>query len=646
MCGIAGIVGNVEPEDRRRVGAMNDILFHRGPDAGGLQAYEGAVLGHRRLSIIDLTARAAQPMQSDCGRYALVFNGEIYNYRELRAELQTHVRFRSDSDTEVLLAAWQVWGEACLDRLNGMFAFCVYDVEARSAFLARDRFGQKPLFLSERNGRLLFASEVKAILAAGVPARPDLETWARYLVTASYDDTAQSFFAGVTQLLPGECAHYDPHKGLRRRHYYRIADQISPVDHDVETAADRVREIIVDACRIHMRADVPVGIMLSGGLDSSAMLAGLDMAGELHAGVKCFSVEFGETLTERPWIEAAARHHGLPSRIDRFEPRHYLDSIKPMMWHLEAPIGGLMNCGLRAVMEAARADGFTVLQDGSGPDECFAGYQNHHNLYLGLLLKDRSVAADKAIGEYARNWGVDEATARRAAEQALERRTTAIDGTIPVRPDLLTDGFAEHPMATPPDVAYSGDRLRDALIEYMQGSKIPRNTRMVDRLSMGYGLELRLPYLDHRLVEYGLSLPAAYYYLDGRTKGILRLAMQQEMDDSVRLATKRSIQAPQGPWLMDEPMRDYVDDLLKSDSFASRGIFDVPRARAAFDEFCAGKYDNSFFVWQWINVEEWFRIFIDCDAVTKLHRLVPELAAEDAGTRATTGATIETDLGG
>jgi asparagine synthase (glutamine-hydrolysing) len=625
MCGIAGILATDRPDDRDRVARMIAAIAHRGPNGQAVRAFPGAVLGFARLSIIDLSERAMQPMVSADGRHVLVFNGEIYNYRELRVELAAGDQFRTESDSEVLLAAYRRWGQECLQRLNGMFAFCIYDTQTREAFLARDRFGQKPLYLARRGNSLLFGSEVKALLAGGIAARPDRETWARYLVTASYDDSADSYFAGITQLMPGECVNISGSGQVQRSRYYRVEHHIEPRTVDVATAARHTREIMIDACRIHMRADVPVSVMLSGGLDSSSMLACLDLAGELNPQVKCFSVEFGPDLTERPWIEAAAGHHGLPTRIDTFTPERFRETIKPMMWHFEGPLGGLMICALDDVVRACRDEGFVVLQDGSGLDECFAGYRNHHNLYVGSLLKGGDRKADQAVAEYAANWGIDETAARHAAMTELERAGTTVDGSVPVRPDLLAPDILAAPLGHVPPSAHSGDPVRDALIDYLQVRKIPRNTRMYDRLSMAYGLELRLPFLDHRLVEFSLSMPSAYYFLHGRTKGIVREAMKGHMDDDVRIAKKRSIQAPQGAWLMREPMRSYVEELLDSDSFGDRGLFDVKKAKAAFARFCHGEFDNSFFVWQWINTEEWYRMFIDVDPMGVRQPLCPSL---------------------
>lgn len=629
MCGVAGIIGAARTEDVGAVRSMIVMLAHRGPNGNAVSGFAGATLGHSRLSIIDLSERASQPMLSPDSRHAVVFNGEIYNYLELRRELEAGFRFRSDSDTEVLLAAWLRWGEACLDRLDGMFAFCIYDIGERSAFLARDRFGQKPLYLAPRGGRLYFASEVKALLAAGIEARPDLSVWGRYLTTASYDDTAETFFAGISQLLPGECATVSADGRIVRRRYYRLADHYRPLALDEVEAAEQVRELMVDACRLHMRSDVPVGVMLSGGLDSASLLAALDLAGALDPAVQCFSVDFGADLTERPWIEAAARRHGLASRIATFSSARFAAGIRPMMWHQEAPIGGLMNCAFDVVMRDAAARGFHVLQAGAGPDETFGGYRNHHNLYLGLLLRAGKADAELRIADYARNWGVDATTARAAAERELTESHTAIDGTVAVRPEALAASLRGGSTLPAADVGSLGDPLRDSQLHYLQGSKIPRNTRMLDRLGMAYGIEIRLPFLDHRLVELGIALAPDLYFIDGRSKGIVRAALSGAMDDEVRLATKRSIQAPQGSWLRSEPMATYVERLITSESFGSRGLFDVDACRRLFARFRGGEFDNSFFVWQWINTEEWFRIFVDGDPVARPLPLATSLPATD-----------------
>ena len=611
MCGVAGILGETRVGDEERVRAMLDVMPHRGPDAARVQTLQGAVVGFRRLSIIDLSERSMQPLTSRHSSCVMVFNGEIYNFKELRSELAGRHRFETTGDAEVLMAAWDEWGERCLERLNGMFGLCIYDPLTRRAFFARDRFGQKPLYLARHGDQLLFASEVKALLAGGVPARPDMTVWSRYLLHASYDDSTDTYFDGVTQLGPGECAWYEPGRELRRRRYYDLrthAPQVRAVG--VDEAADETRELLRDVARLHMRSDVPVGVSLSGGLDSSALLASLDLSQRLHEDVQCVSVDFGGDLSERPWIEAAACYHGLSASIEGYTPEAFYADIMPLMWHLEGPLGGLMNCALIPVMAAARKQGIVVVQDGTGLDEAFGGYRNHHDLHLGTLLAEGGADADAAVRAYADNWSVTPQAARSAAALAMSGAVTSIDGTVPVRPDLLTARVHEQCGDKPPPGSRSAD-VRAALIDYLQVRKIPRNTRMKDRLSMAFGLELRLPFLDHRLVEHALSLPPEYYFLHGRTKSIVREALRGAMADDVRVARKRSIQAPQGPWLRREPMVGFVRQLINSERFADRGLFKQSAVIDAFDQFVSGADDNSFFVWQWINVEAWFRTFVD-----------------------------------
>ena len=623
MCGIAGIVGRINPQDKTVVRSMNAIQSHRGPDMDKVYEYDGAVLGHRRLSIIDLDDRASQPMESQDGRYVIVFNGEIYNYKELKSELRALYEFKTESDTEVLLAAYVTWGKKCLLKFIGMFAFCIYDTLTKEAFLARDFFGQKPIFLYQNSDRLVFSSEIKAILAAGVKPVPDYETWSRYLISASYDDDESTFFKGISQLIPGECATWDVKNGLRKDKYYRLSKVVGHNKVDIGEAACVTREFLIDSARLHMRSDVPVGISLSGGLDSSALLACLDRAGEINEHLNCISFEFGDSFSESRWIKAAAAHHGLNSIFENFTKDDFLNSIKPLMWHQEAPIGGLINCAYVKLMARARKLGIKVIQDGTGLDEAFAGYHNHHNLFLGSMIKKKIPEVRKLISEYAQNWGVTEEKAELLAINELKHSVTAIDGTIPVRVDLLNTEFTKRFTGGINNKVSTGSRLYDALIDYLQTRKIPRNTRMKDRVSMAYSIELRLPFLEHNLIDYALSLPEHFHFLYGRTKSVVREAMKGYMDEEVRVAPKRSIQAPQGEWLRIRPMADYIEKIINSESFADRGFFDVKRVRNAFKEFCNGKYNNSFFVWQWINMEEWFRTFVDNDS-TKVTYLLSD----------------------
>lgn len=626
MCGIAGIIGEAGPDASRIVAAMNALQSYRGPDASCVRAHPGAVLGHNRLSIIDLSTNALQPMESASGRFSVVFNGEIYNFLELRSELETGHVFRSASDTEVLLAAYERWGQGCLDKLNGMFAFCIFDKVERTAFFARDRFGQKPFYYSLKDGCLFFASEVKALLRAGIPAKANLNAWGRYLGASLYDDQDDTFFQDIFQLRAGEAMIFDARSGVKRFIYYDLADKVVRAERSLAQAAEEVRCLLVDIGRIHMRSDVPVGIALSGGFDSSALLAIFELAGCLHNAATGLSVEFEGDLSEAEWMQAAADHHHLNWVLHNYSAREARESFRSMIWHLDGPIGGLSNCAFSTIMAGAQQRGIKVMQDGTGLDEVFAGYRNCHNMYLAQLSDTKDNRFDQALSDYAANWDVSRLEARKSV-LSNAGAITSIDGTIPVRPDLLRPDFAVNYACLPVNsAAHSDHPVRDILLGYMQRLRIPRNTRMKDRVSMAFGVELRLPFLDHRLAELAMTMPVDFYFYEGRTKSIVRESLSGAMDDKVRLAAKRSISAPQGRWLMKDPLRGYVKELIGSESFADRKIVDPVAAREAFRQFCAGGADNSFFVWQWINLEEWFRVFIDNDATSKRHPLCSSLS--------------------
>ncbi|MEQ8667388.1 MAG: asparagine synthase (glutamine-hydrolyzing) [Rhodospirillales bacterium] len=617
MCGIAGILGEQRQADERAVQRMLDVQRHRGPDGEGVVRLPDATLGHLRLAILDLSSAADQPMQDTGGRYTIVFNGEIYNYKELRAELASSNDFRGSGDTEVLLSAWAKWGEGCLNRLNGMFAFCIWDSVERTAYFARDRFGQKPLYVATMGDRLLFSSEIKGLLAGGVPASPNRAAWLRYLAHSSYDDNEQTFFDGVQQLAPGTMGRWSRSSGFSQSRWYHLPAQIRADNISGDDAIAQTRDLMIDATRIHMRSDVPVGVSLSGGLDSAAMLACFAASETLHAGTKAISAEFqgAEDYSERDWIVPAAAHHDLDLEMIAYTPEDFLSDFRTQLWHADGPLGGLMNLARARVMNAARNGDIKVMQDGTGLDEAFGGYQLHHDMYLGERIAADPAGSEQDVRDYAAHWGVDDDTARTRAAGALrnDAGAKAIDGTVLADAELLSrDSRAE--VASLAAVSLdnpTGDAILDSLLDYILIRKIPRNTRFVDRMSMAFGVELRCPFLDHRLIELGLCLPRQLRFQDGRSKAVARAAMAGLMDETVRTAPKRSVHTPQGAWLRSDPIKGYVEDLINSSSFAARGFFDADRVRARFREFCTGEFANSFFVWQWINLEEWFRTFVD-----------------------------------
>jgi asparagine synthase (glutamine-hydrolysing) len=615
MCGIAGILGATDAgAARATVKRMMGIQAHRGPDGRRVREYPGAVLGHVRLAIIDLEDRSLQPFETTDGRWSIVFNGEIYNYLELRRELEDGFEFRTESDTEVLLAAYLAWGVACLSRLRGMFAFCIYDAFERRALLARDHFGQKPLHYATLGDVLVFASEVKGLIAAGLRPAASRVAWSQYLASGAFDHDPRTFFEGAWRLLPGEYAWVDSDGAIETHRYYDIRMANRPAIGRRDMDAAELRRLTAEVVALHTRADVPVGISLSGGFDSAAVLAGLAISGSLHGRTRAYSVVFPPDFSEERWMRQAAAHHDLELDLLEYTPDGFAADLAAMMYHLEGPIGGLMNCGLSRVVRAAREDGTIVLLGGMGLDEVFGGYRSIHEIYVRRGLRDGQPDAEVALAEYAHAYGlpVEAARQRLAGEQDVLR--VSIDGTDGLAPGLLKPEIRElgHRASVEGDV-------QTALREYLQVSKIPRNMRMMDGLSMAFGVEYRSPFLDPVFVDYGLSLPVESYFAGGLTKVPMRRALADRMYPEVAWAAKRNVQAPQVAWLTRPPMSDFVRSLIGSGRFASRGYLDAKAAVEAFEAFCARPGPNSLFVWQWLNLELWHRLFVDDepDSITR-----------------------------
>ncbi|MDC0074610.1 asparagine synthase (glutamine-hydrolyzing), partial [Alphaproteobacteria bacterium] len=617
MCGIAGILGKLRDDDAHKVKLMCDIIAYRGPDAGNVLVAEKAILGHRRLSIIDLSEKSNQPLICNNFRYVITFNGEIYNYIELKKELSSTYKFITNSDTEVILASYIKWGVKSLNKFLGMFAFCIYDLKEEKAFFARDRFGQKPIFYWQHDGRLVFASEIKSLIAAGYIPQPNINEIYNYLATSRYDNNKNTFFSNIFQLQPGEYGIWELNKSIKINRYYNLLEKIEEKQFSENQAISNVRSSMIDACNLHMRSDVPIGVSLSGGLDSSALLSCINTNSTLDTRINCFSVDFGSEFSERQWIEAAASYHNQSSKIISFSISNFLESIDPCMWHLEGPIGGLMNCALTSISKTARENGVTVLQDGTGIDEAFGGYQNHHSLFISELEKNNSNDFNKSLIEYASNWGLTVESARAIIDKTLHNQYSAIDGTKPEDPDLLSKKFIKNSLNYKKVNFDHETSVKLELIDYLTKNKIPRNMRMKDRVTMAYGVELRLPFLDHRLIELALSLPTKFFFLNGYSKSIVRQALKDIIDPSVTFAKKRSIQAPQGKWLKSKIFQEYINDMINSYSFANRDIFDVNKVKEKYIEFCSKDMENSFFVWQWINIDSWYRVFIDNKANLK-----------------------------
>lgn len=580
MCGVSGILGSgCQVEDIRK---MVLALSHRGPNASDTYLSDDArcALGHNRLSIIDLSDNGIQPMASADGRYVIVFNGEIYNYRELKDYVGPYP-YKSNSDTEVLLAGFVRFGPPILDRLVGMFSFAIWDSHEKTLFCARDRLGIKPFHYAIYKGRFYFASEIKALLAAGVPASPDWDIWSAYLRYGIYDHSGNTFFHNIHSLSPGHSLKISANSEIELKSYWDLdASEEGSFPGSLDEAADKLNTLMNDSVRLRMRSDVPLGVNLSGGLDSSSLLAYIERQSGVSDRLTSFTYAFdGSAYDETDFVKKVPKklewnHHHMIVR-----PEVIWDDIDDLMYHQEAPFGGVATLAYHSLHRDIRKVGVTVVLEGQGVDECLGGYAYYKNIET---QKD---------GIYQ-------------------------DGTSFLRTDCLSSEILG--MGSNPPIfsrPYSSP-LSNALYKDLKHTKLPRVLRMNDRLSMAFGLELREPFLDHRVVEFCFTLPDPLKIDSDVTKRTLRHAMKDMLPDDVRNVSKRAVVTPQREW-MRKNYKSEILDILHSSEFRDIQMFDVRKSIDAYEEFCKGRGENAFFIWQWINAYSWMNVFQKSYAVQK-----------------------------
>jgi asparagine synthase (glutamine-hydrolysing) len=608
MCGIAGIVGSAA--ERYRASKMSAAIAHRGPDDVGEWFAPGIALAHRRLAIIDLSPSGHQPMASRDGRFHIVYNGEIFSYREVAAKLPD-VAWRGESDTEVLLEAFIAWGPACVEHLVGMYAFAIWDAVERRLFCARDRLGIKPLYLARLGDGWAFASEIGALLAAGVPARADEATIYDYLARDFYEHTDATFFAGIAKLPPGHYCYLAAGEGVSPTRYWDLAAQAARIElpKTREQRGERLIDELGSAVKLALRSDVPIGITLSGGLDSAVLVALVDRVES--ARLAAFSFDFDDpAYSERPWVESMAQHTGHAATFRTVTPDDFTSTFEAMIATHQEPHAGLPITAYQLCFEQLRRAGVIVAMDGSGIDEGLAGYERFKPAHWADLerLGDHAALARELEGvdrDFAR-------AAMRAAASNVGELGRGQDLTTSTRPECIAPRL--HDPGAPAFERPFDDALRNLMYRELRYTKLPRALRFRDRLSMAYGTELRPPFLDHRALAYMFALPAEDRIAEGRTKALLRDAAAKLLPDAVRLASKRSVQTPQREWFRG-PLATWVRERVDQPSFWARGWVERAPAVAAMEAFLAGKGENSFFIWQWIALEQWARTFID--GVTK-----------------------------
>ena len=625
MCGIAGIYHfdrrPVSPEDLAALEAMATIQHHRGPDDSGLEASGPCALASQRLSILDLSAHGHMPMRSDDGQLALVQNGEIYNYLELRDELRQlgHI-FRSDGDTEVVLRAYEAWGAACVERFVGMWAFALYDAREQTLVLSRDRLGVKPIYVHRTANRLVFASEIKAIVAylraRGEPVRPNASSIATYAATGLVDGLPDTFFEGVTRFPAAATMHVRP-DDVRTVTYWDLPSRAAALRASLNGASHEpwpaLRSALDEAVRVHLRSDVPLGVCLSGGLDSSAIVG---LASQHVERVKTFTVYFGDgpDYDERPHAQPIVERFGAEGFERCIEPTDVLGTMKRIVWHLDEPSLALGVFPQWHVMSLARDAGVKVVLDGQGGDEVFAGYSNYAPQHLYGLLGSQPMRFPFEFAALGRlhGWPHARSAARSAVAMRLRR---PVPPTVDQKVDAALLAPDLRPMA---DVSHDEWRLwprvfdswlNNILYWELTRTRLPALLRYEDRLSMAFSIESRVPFLDHRLVELAFALPDDVKRRAGWSKYGLRRALDGFLPSSVVWRRdKKGFPTPVGNWLRDGRAATVLN-ALRDPHRKSRDLF----PQAALDVFVRqhvnGAADRSWQLWRVLSTELWLDAF-------------------------------------
>lgn len=590
--------------ERSAVERMADSLFHRGPDDSGIYLDASVGMGFRRLSILDLSEAGHQPMVTADQQYVLVFNGEIFNYLELRTELITlGYEFRSSGDSEVLLAAYREWGRECLAKLNGMWAFVIYDRRRRCLFGSRDRFGVKPLYVSRVDGVVQFASEIKALRASGyLRTGINWKTAAAFLLEGRLDSQAETFYEGIEEIPPGSGFEVGL-DGTWQQWLFWSLESLSPTI--VENPADTFADLFEDSVRIRMRSDVPVGVCLSGGLDSTAIIcAAARQQGEGGArsreALQAFCYMAKEFDESRYIADTLAQTHAQLRQLET-SPSELWSDLQKLLWFQDEPVHTMTAVVGYQLMRLAASHGIRVVLNGQGADETIAGYSSYFQDYwVSLIQRGRVGDAWRAITEYSQahggsasqrfkeavvrcvSWKLHKVHAYRNWAQA--RRQARLRENRWYSHELLSyagSGAAATPVAT----------LSHALKQSIVSAPLPLYLRIEDRNSMAHSVEARLPFLDYRLVSFVCGLPDEWKVRGPWNKYVLREGMRGRMPESVRgRVDKMGFPTASKKWFahdLYEPLRD----VLASQTVRERGIYNAKVILADLERHRKGEAD-------------------------------------------------------
>lgn len=606
MCGIAGIINFSEkPVDEGQVRLMMSKIKHRGPDDEGVLIERNIGLGHVRLSIQDLSKAGHQPMPSNDNRFWVIFNGEIYNFIELRNELKDDYNFKTKTDTEVILAAYQKWGHACLDKFNGDWAFVIYDKLKKEIFGARDRYGIKPFYYYLDKNQIIFASEIKAIIPLLKERIPNNKLIYEYLVYNRTDQSHETFFKNIFKLKHG---HYFKiiDNSFKEFKWYNLQNKISQIN----LSAEEYREEIKSSINLRLRSDVPVGVSLSGGIDSSTVTS-VVYHDFNQKDIKTFSAVYGKDqwADESNFIDEYNKELQHMYFTNPSAETFYSDFDSFIKAQGE-PIASIGPYAQYKVMELAKGN-VVVTLDGQGADEQLAGYHYFFggyfkelltNFKLGrlssemyhYLIKHNSLYAFKYLAFYMLPNGMKKNVGSKLFGNINEDFANKWSKFSNIGEDLYNPGS-----------------LNESLLQHFE-FKLEHLLKWDDLNAMNFSIESRVPFLDHNLVEKTLSLSPEQKINKAITKYILRESVKDILPEKIyNRKDKKGFSTPSDQWFRSDNFKIYISDLIHSKSFVERGYFDAKQCQDRFEKHLKGEIDITKDIWKWINLEVWFRNFID-----------------------------------
>ena len=618
MCGFAVVLRlNAENTDLRpRIERMIEVIRHRGPDDEGTRFAGPVAMGFRRLSILDMSPLGHQPMVSDDGQVALVFNGEIYNYVELRSELRAlGRRFKSTGDTEVLLQAYLEWGTDCVKKLNGMWAFIIHDGRSEKLFGSRDRFGIKPLYRYSDRNHVVFGSEIKAIRASGLyQGGVNAQVTRRYLLEGRLDDTPETFYSDIDQIRAGTSFELTVGGRFRQWNYWSV-EQAAPAA--VANPAKGFAELFEDAVRLHMRSDVPVGVHLSGGLDSTSIICAAARVREAaHATDPLMALSYiAPEFDETKYIDDTIRQTAATLVKLKTDPVRLWELLREVLWFQDEPMHSMTPVVGYELMRLSADSGIKVILNGQGADETIGGYGNYFDDYWSTLLSHGRISeAWQEIGRYVASHGGDgrnlfvrqwrrlvqswlgRARPYRSLASWHRRRHVADRGWF--TPDLAHAQRAED--SSPPTTD-----LNASLARSIYRSPLPLYLRLEDRNSMAHSVEARLPFLDYRLVSLVFSLPLEWRLRGPWNKYVLREAMRGRIPESVRTRVdKMGFPVPARTWFADA-LNEPAIDVINSQAARERGIYNTTAIIKDIQRHQRGEIDVTGKIFKVAQYEAW-----------------------------------------